>query len=275
MEPALVYHRNAPRTRLIAGLDRRTLLGMAGVASISIAAGTLPAYAQESSDRDGEARETTGRGNERDQPTEVPSSSDGAAGVALLKRFMEGTEPKSVISDPGWMFTISQIGNYAFYLPSTWRYEERTDPTPANFNDGFVTTTTLSSPEADAFFSIHDVGLLPFVMTMDEYLQDQIRFMAGNEPAEVFVEEYYSLVAPNDASFLAARIGPSVVTMQSYGSVLNTPGLATSSYGSTIQVTSAAQFDDITERYFFPILSTYQRFSGGSGDSTPSPSPTP
>lgn len=220
-------------------------------------------------DDEEEAEESTERGNGAN------TTNVGEAGVALLQSWMAGNVPKVDISDPGWTFTASQIGNYAFYIPTNWRYFEQSDPTPANFNDGFVTTTTIASPDDDAFFYVHDVALLPFVLTMEDFLQDLIGGMASGEEVDVIVEQYYSLIAPNDGSFAAARIAGNIVTLQTYGTYLNTPGFVSSSYSVTIQVGKAEMFDDLARFIFLPMLSNFHRFSGGSGDSTPTPSPTP
>jgi hypothetical protein len=179
-----------------------------------------------------------------------------------------------VISNPAWTFAVSQVGNYALYIPADWSASEETDPTPTDFDDGFTTSTRLASPDEDALFFVYDVALLPGVVTMEQFVTTTLQLLANDEEIEVLVDELYSFIAPDDASFVAVRIGDGIVTMQTFGSVFATSSLSTSTYSSTIQVGAADDFDRLAADYFHPILSNFERFSGGSGESTPTPTPT-
>lgn len=213
--------------------------------------------------------------DEDDADSPAEESGNGEAGIALLQSWMEGDTRQVIVSDPGWVYTLSRVSNFALYVPTSWDFFEQSDPTPSNFADGFTTTSTVSSPENDAFFYVYDVALLPYLVTTKAFIQDVFETLADGKKIEVIVEEYDSLLAEDDAAFSAARIGDSIATIQAFGAVFNGQGTTTSSYSSTIQIGAAAQFDALTEQYFLPMLSNFQRFSGGSGDPTPTPSPTP
>jgi hypothetical protein len=198
----------------------------------------------------------------------------GADGIALLQQWMEGDIPSATISDPGWTFAASQVGNYAFYIPEGWSASEETDPTPANYNDGFTTSTRLASPDEDAIFYVYDVALLPGVVTMEQFVTTTLQLLANGEEIELLVDERYTYLAPDDASFVAVRMADLIVTMQTFSSVFVSSSLSTSSYSSTIQLGRTDDFNHLAADYFYPMLSNFERFSGGSGESTPTPTPT-
>ena len=213
--------------------------------------------------------------DEDDDDSPVEGSGNGEAGIALLQSWMEGETRQVIVSDPGWVYTLSRVSNFAVYVPTSWDFFEQSDPTPGNFADGFTTTSTVSSPDDDALFYVYDVALLPYLVTTEAFVQSVFETLADGKDIELIEEEYDSLLAEDDAVFAAARIGDSIAAIQAFGSVFNSQGSATSSYSSTIQIGAAAQFNDLTEQFFLPMLSNFQRFSGGSGDPTPTPSPAP
>ena len=257
---------------------RGFLLGAAGVASaLSVARMSIAAQSDFTyDDKTSGDRDDSGDNTPADGAIDAPAGS-GEQGVALLRSWMAGQITGVPISNPAWVFTVSQVGNYAFYIPGGWQVAEFTDPTPGDFSDGFTTTTRVDAPNDRATFYVYDVQALLRVVTMPEFAQGVADGLTGGSEFELLAEDYYSMLAPNDAAFFAIRFGEQIATMQAFGSVVGNQGsgLETSSYSSTIQVGRADRFDELVVDYFLPMLSNFQRFSGGSGDPTPTPTPTP
>lgn len=258
-------------------INRRRALSRLGFTTAAIAAG-LPLISGVAAD---EWDKTIGDEDDL-RSASAESQSDSAsvevhAGVALLQGWMTGEVAGVPISDPSWRFLISEVGNYGFYAPPDWSFSETYDQTPRGFDFGYISTTQSVSPENDALFMVYDFFLFKDIMQMDEFIEQTLDVLAGDESLEIVVEQSLSFFSEDDARFTGVQIGDTIATMQTFGTTFSdaAAGIESSSYSSTIQIATTDRFDDYAIDYFFPMISNFQRFSGGGGDETPTPSPTP
>ena len=230
----------------------------------------LPAFVAASDTRD--------KQSSNDNTSDHASSTDdaGLAGIALMEAWWVGTTPGVAVPDPSWTFVMSNASNFGLYAPADWRYSETLQQTPREFDYGYVTRGSAFSPDGDAAFLIIDFQLLMDTMSMDEFIDTTLKELAGEEPIEFVSERSRSFVAEDDARFTGIRFADRAATMQTVGSTFRDPlaRVESSSYGTTIQIGPADRFDELVTDYFLPMISNFQRFSGGS-EATPTPTPEP
>lgn len=200
----------------------------------------------------------------------------GSYGVALIRSWFTGELLGTILPDPSWGTYLSQVGNYAFYYPSDWQITESTDPTPLDFSDGFITTTSVVSPDQGATFLVYDVSFLSGEITSRDFASDTIQRLAGDAEVEMMADDYLEIERGINAANTAARIDDTIVTMQTFGSTLPdvVNGGVESSFSSYIEIADADRFDELAETVFLPMIYNFQRFSGGGGEETPTPTPS-
>ena len=250
--------------------DRRTVLSGVAAALLGIGAGMLPSSVAASDNQD--------KRSPGDSTSDHAYSPDdaGLAGIALMEAWMVGDIPGVAVPDPSWTFVMSNASNFGFYAPADWRYSETLQQTPREFDYGYVTRGGAISPDGEVAFLIIDFQLLMDTMSMDAFIETTLDELVGEEPIEFVSERSRSFLTEDDARFTGIRFADRAATMQTVGSTFRDPlaRVESSSYGTTIQIGPADRFDELVTDYFLPMISNFQRFSGGS-EATPTPTPEP
>lgn len=262
----------AKRNIQIRTTRRRVVRGAGLLAASALVRGsTSPAGAADDWDKSLPADDETATGGAHQDGTAA-----GLAGIELLKGWLTGEVAGVSITDPAWRFLISEVGNYGYYAPPDWSFAETYDQTPRGFDFGYISTTQSASPENDALFMVYDFFLFKDIMEIDAFIEQTLESLAGDESIEIISDVSLSFFTENDAKFTGVQIGDRIATMQTFGTIFSdvAAGIESSSYSSTIQIATVERFDTYATDYFLPMISNFQRFSGGGGE-TPTPSPTP
>ena len=257
-------------TSRVPNLDRRTVLSGFAAALLAIRAEAFPSPTSASDTWD-----KTLPDDDEDTRSDSPDDA-GLEGIARMEAWMVGDIPGVAVPDPSWTFVVSNASNFGFYAPPDWRYSETLQQTPREFDYGYVTRGGAISPDGEATFLIIDFQLLMDTMTMDEFIDTTLGELAGEEQIELVSERSLSFLAEDDARFTGVRFADLAATMQTFGSTYRDPStrVESSSYSTTIQIGPADRFDELATDYFLPMISNFQRFSGGS-EATPTPTPEP
>lgn len=254
----------------VPNLDRRTFLSGFAAALLAIRAGAFPSPTSASDTWD-----KTLPDDDEDTRSDSPDDA-GLEGIARMEAWWVGDISGVAIPDPSWNFVMSNASNFGFYAPADWRYSETLQQTPREFDYGYVTRGGAISPDGEATFLIIDFQLLMDTMSMDAFIETTLDELVGEEPIEFVSERSRSFLTEDDARFTGIRFADRAATMQTVGSTFRDPlaRVESSSYGTTIQIGPADRFDELVTDYFLPMISNFQRFSGGS-EATPTPTPEP
>ena len=254
----------------VPNLDRRTFLSGFAAALLAIRAGAFPSPTSASDTWD-----KTLPDDDEDTRSDSPDDA-GLEGIARMEAWMVGDIPGVAVPDPSWTFVVSNASNFGFYAPPDWRYSETLQQTPREFDYGYVTRGGAISPDGEVAFLIIDFQLLMDTMSMDAFIETTLDELVGEEPIEFVSERSRSFLTEDDARFTGIRFADRAATMQTVGSTFRDPlaRVESSSYGTTIQIGPADRFDELVADYFLPMISNFQRFSGGS-EATPTPTPEP